>query len=110
MTVTNVTGAALAAPPATNATAPTGPIDKLASEQTFLQLLVAQLQNQNPLNPADGTQFVTQLAQFSSLEQLMSINKGISAITSSLTPGVTANGTPTSTSPSTPPIVAASGQ
>src|SRR5215467_12871742 len=39
----------------------------------FLQLLVAQLKGQNPLDPQDGTQFVTQLAQFSSLEQLINI-------------------------------------
>jgi len=41
----------------------------LASEAVFMQLLVAQLKNQDPQNPADGTQFVTQLAQFASLEQ-----------------------------------------
>ena len=40
----------------------------------FLQLLVAQLQNQDPLNPADGTQFIGELAQFQQLEQ--SINTG----------------------------------
>lgn len=39
------------------------------SEQQFLQLLVAQLQNQDPLNPMDGTQFVSQLAQFSELSR-----------------------------------------
>jgi flagellar basal-body rod modification protein FlgD len=39
----------------------------------FLQLLVAQLQNQDPLNPTDSTQFVSQLAQFSELEQVMAI-------------------------------------
>src|SRR3954447_20718505 len=39
----------------------------------FLQLLVTQLKEQNPLDPQDGTQFVTQLAQFSSLEQLVNI-------------------------------------
>src|SRR5262245_45305366 len=49
--------------------------DKLANEQTFLQLLVAQLKNQDPANPADGTQFVTQLAQFSSLEQLLAMRQ-----------------------------------
>jgi flagellar basal-body rod modification protein FlgD len=43
------------------------------SEQMFLQLLVAQLQNQDPLNPTDSTQFVSQLAQFSELEQAMAI-------------------------------------
>lgn len=39
----------------------------------FLQLLVAQLQNQNPLNPMDPTQFVGQLAQFSELSEVTSI-------------------------------------
>jgi flagellar basal-body rod modification protein FlgD len=39
----------------------------------FLNLLVTQLKEQNPLDPQDGTQFVTQLAQFSSLEELVNI-------------------------------------
>jgi flagellar basal-body rod modification protein FlgD len=39
-------------------------IDPMASEQTFLKLLVAQLKNQDPLQPQDATQFVAQLAQF----------------------------------------------
>jgi flagellar basal-body rod modification protein FlgD len=59
------------------AAAATGPsAEKKAQDQKtqFLQLLVAQLKGQNPLNPLDGTQFVTQLAQFSSLEQLVAIN------------------------------------
>jgi flagellar basal-body rod modification protein FlgD len=43
------------------------------SEGVFLQLLVSQLQNQDPLNPTDSTTFVTQLAQFSELEQVMAI-------------------------------------
>ena len=47
----------------------TDPNDSLANEQVFLQLLVAQLKNQDPLQPQDGLQFVSQLAQFSNLEQ-----------------------------------------
>ncbi len=43
----------------------TPPLDQHA----FLKLLMAQLQNQDPLAPTDGTQFVTQLAQFSQVEQ-----------------------------------------
>ena len=43
--------------------------DALASQSTFLQLLVAQLKNQDPTQPMDGITFVTQLAQFSDLEQ-----------------------------------------
>jgi len=51
--------------------------DALANEQTFLQLLVAQLQNQDPDDPMDGTQFVTQLAQFSSLEQELAMRQDL---------------------------------
>lgn len=40
----------------------------------FLRLLVTQLQNQDPLNPSDATEFTAQLAQFSSLEQLFAVN------------------------------------
>ncbi len=45
-----------------------------ADSQTFLQLLVAQIKNQDPLSPQDPTAFMSQLAEFSSLEQLISIN------------------------------------
>lgn len=40
----------------------------------FLKLLVCQLQNQDPLNPQDDTQFIAQLAQFSALEQMTNMN------------------------------------
>ena len=40
----------------------------------FFKMLLAQIQNQDPLNPIDGTDFATQLAQFSSLERLGNIN------------------------------------
>jgi len=46
-------------------------------EDAFLQLLVTQLQYQDPLNPTDDKEFVAELAQFSSLEQLTEINTGI---------------------------------
>lgn len=52
----------------------------LANENTFLQLLVAQLKNQDPLQPQDGTQFVSQLAQFSDLEQNLAMRTDIDAI------------------------------
>ena len=47
----------------------------LASESTFLTLLVSQMQNQDPLNPTDSNQFVSQLTAYSQLEQLMAINQ-----------------------------------
>ena len=45
------------------------------SSNAFITLLVAQLQGQDPLNPMDPTQFVTQLVQFNQLDQLMDINQ-----------------------------------
>jgi flagellar basal-body rod modification protein FlgD len=67
--VTATSGLASAASTASTAsTDPTNP-SSLANENVFLQLLVAQLQNQDPENPADGTQFVTQLAQFTTLQE-----------------------------------------
>lgn len=46
----------------------------LADESTFLQLLVTQIKNQDPTQPMDSTAFLSELAQFSQLEQLTSIN------------------------------------
>jgi flagellar basal-body rod modification protein FlgD len=43
----------------------------------FLTLLITQLQNQDPLNPADSTEYTAQLAQFSSLEQLSNVNANL---------------------------------
>jgi flagellar basal-body rod modification protein FlgD len=62
--------------------------DPLASESTFLTLLVSQLKNQDPLNPTDSTQFVSQLTSFSQLEQLININANTTpaAATTTTTP------------------------
>ncbi|KFZ38200.1 LfgD [Shewanella mangrovi] len=50
----------------------------------FMELLVAQISHQNPLDPSDGTEYVTQLAQFSSLESLQGIKENTAANQSSL--------------------------
>lgn len=52
-------------------------------QDQFLTLLVTQLQYQDPLSPMDSTNFTAQLAQFSSLEQLTSINEGIETLAAS---------------------------
>jgi flagellar basal-body rod modification protein FlgD len=76
MSVNLTTGPAATASPAT-ATTPTPSLTSNAAvdQQTFLKLLVEQLKNQDPLSPQDGAQFVAQLAQFSSLDQLININQ-----------------------------------
>src|SRR5450631_4336772 len=60
----------------------------LANETTFLQLLVAQIKNQDPTQPMDSTAFLSQLAQFSQLEQLVGIRQDIEK-PSSTTPTTT---------------------
>src|SRR5437763_9800341 len=80
-----------AATQTSNALAPTGKAEKQKNQ--FLQLLVAQLKGQNPLDPKDGTEFVSQLAQFSSLEQLINIRTDLDGMSKSST---------TSTESSTP--------
>ena len=52
--------------------------DSLGNENTFLQLLVAQIQNQDPTAPVDSSTFLTQLAEFSQLEQLIAIQGDVS--------------------------------
>jgi flagellar basal-body rod modification protein FlgD len=49
----------------------------------FLKLLVAQLKNQDPMNPMDGKDMAAQLAQFSTVEQLIAMNKSMEATTAS---------------------------
>ena len=56
------------------------PLSNMANTDTFLKLLVAQVQNQDPLNPADSMQFVSQLAQFSQLEQTINIRTDVEAL------------------------------
>lgn len=58
-----------------NRTAPDNQFD----QDTFLKLLVAQLKYQNPMSPKDGTEFLTQTAQFTQLETLQKIEKLMTA-------------------------------
>lgn len=67
----------------TTATRPgeTGTKPVLSSDfETFLKMLTVQMQNQDPLNPADATEFATQLATFSALEQQVRSNSLLATI------------------------------
>lgn len=46
-------------------------------KQAFLELLVTQLENQDPLNPTSNEDMIAQLAQFSSLEEMQNLNENI---------------------------------
>lgn len=61
---------------AATTTAATG-VQTQMGKDDFLRLLTVQLQYQDPLNPMDNTQFIAQMAQFSSLEQLQNINESL---------------------------------
>lgn len=87
----------------TDATTPTGTFDYTPTtsvvnnspqatlgKNDFLQLLVTQLQNQDPTSPTDSSTFMTQLAQFSTLEQETNISQSVDGLasTESVTQGV----------------------
>jgi len=55
-------------------------ITSQAAQDQFLQLLVTQLQNQDPLEPTDQEQFIGQLAQFSTLEGIENLNANFSEL------------------------------
>jgi flagellar basal-body rod modification protein FlgD len=78
----------------TSSTSASSALDPLANEQTFLQLLVAQLQNQDPTQPQDGTQFVAQLAQFATLEQDVQMRTDLDSIKALLTAPAASTTTP----------------
>lgn len=54
--------------------------DNKFGQDKFLQLLVAQMKNQDPINPMDGKEFASQLAEFNSVEQLIGVNDGLSSL------------------------------
>jgi flagellar basal-body rod modification protein FlgD len=76
---------ALAPPP------PSGPSAKGTNlgKDDFLKLFVAQLQHQDPMNPTDDKDFMGQMAQFSSLEQMTNVSSSLDqlTLTSQLTQG-----------------------
>jgi flagellar basal-body rod modification protein FlgD len=53
-------------------------------KDAFLNLLVTQLKNQDPTQPQDSSEFVAQLSQFSSLEQLTNIQQTLQGISTAL--------------------------
>lgn len=69
----------------------TSEANRLANTDMFMKLLVAQLQYQNPMNPADGVEFMTQLTQFSQLEQMIGAHQELTRIREALLPELEAD-------------------
>ncbi|WP_049770472.1 FlgD immunoglobulin-like domain containing protein [Desulforapulum autotrophicum] len=65
--------------------------EDVLGRDAFLTMLVAQLKNQDPLNPMEGSDFSAQLAQFSQLEQLMSLNDTMEALQTNMGGGSESN-------------------
>jgi len=76
MSVASVTSASSALTSVTSSASSLG-------KEDFLTLLVAQLENQDPLDPQDNTEFVSQMAQFSALEQQITTNENLETLISS---------------------------
>jgi flagellar basal-body rod modification protein FlgD len=67
-------------PPTPNPVTSTAGGSSPVTKNMFLQLLVSQIKNQDPLNPTDGVQFLSQLAQFQQLENGLNMGQDIAAI------------------------------
>lgn len=61
------------------------PKDDVMGKDVFLKLMIAQLRNQDPLSPMDNSQFVQQLSQFSTLEQMTNMATAVDAMTGLMT-------------------------
>jgi len=94
---------ATSAPADTSAASATG--SNGVSMDAFLQLLVSEIKNQDPTAPMDSTTFLTQLAQFSQLEQMSGIRQDIETGTYDAPTG-TASTAPASTANTTTPASA----
>jgi flagellar basal-body rod modification protein FlgD len=58
--------------------------DSTLGKDQFLKILITQLQNQDPMQPMEDKEFIAQMAQFSSVEQLMNISTQLTALNQSL--------------------------
>jgi flagellar basal-body rod modification protein FlgD len=73
--INGITGAGAAADTTTTGAAPNA-----LGQDAFMKLLITQLQNQDPTQPQADGEFLAQLAQFSSLEQLQSMNQKLDVL------------------------------
>jgi flagellar basal-body rod modification protein FlgD len=93
--------APISAPSVGSSTASPATLDSNSAEQTFIKLLVTELQSQDPTQPMDPTQMVGQMFSMNQLQQLIDINQTLStALGGSPPTGATTGATPSSDSTS----------
>jgi flagellar basal-body rod modification protein FlgD len=98
--ITATTNTPTASTATQNATTGVTGTSAATDENMFLQLLVAQLQNQDPLDPTDSSQFVTQLAQFQQLSQSVTTGQDVGSILTDMNQLVANTSSTTTTSSS----------
>ena len=81
MNVTSATDTSGTGSTSTGSTTPTS--NNAVNYNAFLQLLIAEMKNQDPTNPTDTSQYMSQFAQMSSVEQAMQTNTKLDALLSS---------------------------
>ncbi len=97
----NIATSAPAAPAAPAASTAASSSAGGLSETQFLQLLTEQLENQDPLQPEDDTQFLAQMAQFTSLQETDTLNQQVERLTAAGYLGSTVTVSPGNTAPVT---------
>lgn len=92
MTTSPIGGASAAASNTSSATS-ANPLASLQNPNTFLNLLVAQLKYQDPLNPTSGTQFLSQTAQLTEVETMTQLQQSQQTVASTSMIGKTISAT-----------------
>jgi flagellar basal-body rod modification protein FlgD len=91
MTISSVSSSYVSAATTTASTTSTTATSGLSTSD-FLQLIVAQLQNQNPLDPTDTTEFMNQLVSYASYDQQQTMNTNLSQLVTSMNSMLTSGG------------------